>query len=218
MITILLADDHHIVRQGLRSLLEAEPNFNIVGEAADGLEAARLAESLQPDVLVLDIMMPGFSGLEVTRQVQQRAPDTKVIILSMYADESYVLEALRNGAFGYVLKKSTADELARAIRQVIEGQRYLSPPLTESAIEAYMQKASQTTEDSYELLTTREREVLHLAAEGLTNVEIADRLVVSPRTVESHRANLMQKLGLRNQTDLVRYAIRRGILPLNDNA
>jgi len=128
MTTIVLADDHHVMRQGLRALLEAEPDFYIVGEASDGREAAQLVERLQPDVLVLDLMMPGLSGLEVTRQVRQRSPQTRVVILSMYANKAYVLEALRNGAAGYVLKKSTADELVRAMREVTTGRRYLSPP------------------------------------------------------------------------------------------
>lgn len=216
MIKIVLADDHHIVRQGLRSLLEAEPDFFIVGEAADGLEAVKLAEGLQPDVLVLDLMMPGLGGLDVTWQLSQRVPQTRVIILSMYSNEAYVVKALRNGATGYVLKKSTADDLVGAVRAVIAGRRYLSPPLSEQAIEAYAHKANGGQTDSYELLTAREREVLHLTAEGYTSTEIAARLSISPRTVEMHRANLMRKLNLSNQTDLIRYAVRKGVLPLED--
>lgn len=212
--SILLADDHPVVRHGLRALLEAERDFRIVGEADDGLETVRMVESLQPDVLVLDLMMPSLNGLEVTRQVCQRVPQTQVIILSMHADEAYVLEALRNGAVGYVLKDASAGELVRAVREVIAGRRYLSPPLSERAIEAYVQKASEGALDPYETLTTREREVLHLVAEGYTSAEIAARLSISPRTVEVHRANVMRKLGLRSQTDLIRYALRRGILPL----
>lgn len=211
--SILLADDHPIVRHGLRTLLEAEPDFHIVGETDDGLETVRLVEHLQPDVLVLDLMMPSLSGLEVTRQVCRRVPKTRVIILSMHANEAYVLEALRHGAMGYVLKETSAAELVRAVREVVAGRRYLSAPLSERAIEAYIQKASEGILDPYETLTTREREVLHLAAEGHTNAEIAARLTISPRTVEVHRANMMRKLGLRTQTDLIRYALRRGILP-----
>lgn len=218
MVDIVLADDHHIVRQGLRHLLEAEADFHIVGEAADGLEAVEMVEQLQPDILVLDLMMPGLGGLDVTRQVKQRVPDTNVIILSMYSTEAYVLEALKNGAFGYVLKKSTGDDLVRAVREVTAGRRYLSPPLSELAIEAYIQKANQPEQDSYELLTDREREVFHLVAEGHTSAEIADRLSISSRTVEMHRSNLMRKLDLDNQTELVRYAIRRGILPLDEES
>jgi len=212
--SILLADDHPIVRHGLRALLEAEPDFHIVGETDDGLETVRSVERLQPDVLVLDLMIPSLNGLEVTRQVCRRVPKTRVIILSMHANEAYVLKALCNGAMGYVLKEASTTELVRAVREVVAGRRYLSPPLSERAIEAYIQKASEGALDPYETLTAREREVLHLVAEGYTNAEIAARLSISPRTVEVHRANMMRKLGLRSQTDLIRYAFRRGILPL----
>jgi DNA-binding NarL/FixJ family response regulator len=214
MTTIVLADDHHVVRQGLRSLLEAEPDFSVIGETGNGLEVTQLVERLRPDVLVLDLMMPGLNGLEVTRQVSQRSPRTHVVILSMHANEAYVLEALRAGAVAYVLKESTSAELVRAVHEAVAGRRYLSPPLSERAIEAYMQKAESAVLDSYETLTAREREVLHLVAEGHTNAEIADRLFISRRTVETHRANLMRKLGLRTQTDLISYALRRGILPM----
>jgi two-component system response regulator NreC len=212
--TIVLADDHHVVRQGLRSLLEGEPDFSVVGETGDGLEAAQLVERLQPDVLVLDLMMPSLNGLEVTRQVSQRSPQTHVVILSMHANEAHVLEALRAGAAAYVLKESTSAELVRAVHEAIAGRRYLSPPLSERAIKVYMQKAEPAAPDPYETLTAREREVLHLVAEGHTNAEIADRLFISRRTVETHRANLMRKLSLRTQTDLISYALRRGILPM----
>jgi DNA-binding NarL/FixJ family response regulator len=211
--TIVLADDHAVVRQGLRALLEAEPDFAIVGEAADGLGVADLVERLKADLLVLDLMLPGLNGLEVTRQVQQRSPQTRVVVLSMYANEAYVLEALRNGAAAYVLKEASAADLVHAIHEVMAGRRYLSPPLSESAIELYVQKAKAAPKDPYEALTTREREVLQLAAEGQSNPEIADRLGISVRTVETHRANLMHKLDLRSQTELVRYALKRGILP-----
>ena len=216
VITIVLADDHQVVRHGLRVLLESEANFRIVGEASDGLEAVELAEKQQPDVLVLDLMMPGLNGLEVTRQCGHRAQHTNVVILSMYNNEAYVLEALRAGAKAYVLKASTSDELVRAIREVVAGRRYLSPPLSERAIQAYSQKAELAAVDAYETLTTREREILQLAAEGCTNAEIAARLSISPRTAETHRANLLRKLGLHTQTDLIRYALRRGILPIDN--
>ena len=214
--TIMLADDHKIVRQGLRALLEAEPDFHLVGETGDGLEAVQLAERLCPDVLVLDLMMPGLGGLEVTLQVGKRSPQTRVIILSMHADEAYVLEALRNGAAGYVLKESSADELVQAVREVVAGRRFLSSPLSERAIDAYVSKAQEVVLDRYETLTAREREVLHLAAEGHTNAEVADRLSISSRTAETHRANMMRKLALRSQTDLIRYALRRGIIPMEE--
>ncbi len=212
--TILLADDHHVVRQGLRALLEAKEGFSVVGEAGSGLEAMRLLESLRPHVLIIDLMMPGLNGLEVARQVSQRFSQTAVIILSMHANEAYVLEALRCGAEGYVLKGSSAEELERAVREVAAGRRYLSSSLSERAIDVYMQKAEVAPVDKYETLTTREREVLHLAAEGYTSTEIGERLSISPRTVQTHRANMMQKLNLNSQTDLIRYALQRGILPL----
>ncbi len=211
--TLVLADDHAVVRDGLRALLEAEPDLAIIGEVADGLEVGALVERLNPHVLILDLMLPGLSGLEVTRQVHQRFPHIRIIILSMYANEAYVLEALRNGAAAYVLKEARAADLVQAVREVTAGRRYLSPPLSENAMEAYVQKAKAAPLDSYETLTTREREILHLAAEGNSNPEIAARLGISPRTAETHRANVMRKLGLQNQTDLVRYALRKGILP-----
>jgi len=214
--TIVLAEDHQIVRQGLRALLESEPGLHIVGEAADGVEAAQLAERLQPDVMVVDLMMPGLNGLEVTRQVGERAPQTQVIILSAFDNEAYVTEALGSGAAGYVLKKSSAADLVQAVHEVVAGRRYLSPALSERAIEAYVRYVQQIRDsapDPYETLTPREREVLHLVAEGHTNAEVAERLSISPRTVETHRANMMHKLGLHTPTDLIRYAMQHGILP-----
>lgn len=212
---IVLADDHHIVRQGLRALLESDPHFRLVGEAGDGIEAVRLTERLKPDVLITDVMMPGLSGLEVTRQVTRSTPRTRVIILSMHTSDAYVLEAIKNGASGYVLKDSQASDLIQAVREVAAGRRYLSPPLSERALDLYSKKLEDAPEDPYEMLTTREREVLQMVAEGRTCAEIADRLFISPRTAEGHRANLMRKLGLQNQTDLIRFAIKRGILPLD---
>jgi len=212
--TVVLADDHAIVRQGLRAVLEAASDFNVVGEAADGLQVLDLVEQLRPNVLVLDVMMPGLNGLEITRQVRIRCPQTRVVILSMHADEGYVMEALRNGAAGYVLKEASTTEVAQAVREVAAGRRYLSQPLSERAIEVYAEKAQSGPLDLYETLTTREREVLQLCVEGCSSTEMATRLGISPRTADTHRANLMRKLGLQNQTALVRYALRRGILPL----
>lgn len=214
MTTVVLADDHPFVRLGLLALLKTERDFSVVGEALDGLEAVALVERLKPDVLVLDLMMPGLSGLEVMRRIVPHAPDTRVIVLSSYDREDYVLEALRSGARGYVLKDSCVAELVRAVREVAAGRRYLSRSLSQRAIDAYVQKAEAAAPDVYEALTDREREVLHLAAEGRTNTEIATRLFISPRTVETHRASLMRKLGLQTQTDLIRYALRKGILPI----
>lgn len=214
-VSILLADDHQIVRQGLRTLLEAEPDFYIAGEAGDGLEALQLVERLKPDVLVLDLMMPGLNGLEVTRQTRQRSSQTHIVILSMYANEAYVLEALKNGAAAYVLKRASAEELVQAVREVVADRRYLSAPFSQRAIESYVDKAKEGVVDPYETLTNREREVLQLAAEGYNNPEIAERLFISPRTVEMHRGNLMHKLGLQSQAELIHYAVRRGLIALD---
>ena len=213
-VTIVLADDHQMMRQGLRMVLEAQEHFQVVAEAGNGLDTLTLVERFHPCVLIVDVMMPGLNGLEVTRQVRQRASRTRVIVLSMYSNEAYVLEALRHGAASYVLKEAPADELVRAVHEVVAGRRYLSPPLSERAIEAYLQKAQDTVLDPYETLTTREREVLQLAAEGRTNGDIAAALYISPRTVETHRANVMRKLRLQNHADLIRYALQRGLLPM----
>ena len=216
MTTIVLADDHHVVRQGLRALLEAEPDFNVIGEAGDGLEALQMVELLKPNVLVLDLMMPGLNGLEVTRQTIKHTSRTRVVILSMYTNEAYVLEALGNGASAYVVKDSSSADLVLAVREVALGRRYLSPPLSDRAIEVYQEKARAATLDKYETLTTREREVLQLTAEGHTSAEIAGRLGISSRTAETHRSNLMHKLDLHTQADLIRYALRRGIIPMEE--
>ena len=212
-VSILLADDHHVVRQGLRTLLETYPDLMVLGEASDGLDTLRQVERFKPHVLVVDLMMPGVGGLEITRLVKRDFPQTRIVILSMHANEAYVIEALRSGAAAYVLKEATADELIHAIREAAAGRRYLSPPLSEHAIEAYALKSNDGASlDLYETLTTRERQVLHLAAEGHSSPDIAERLSISPRTAETHRANLMRKLGLHSQTELVQFSIRRGIL------
>lgn len=211
---IVLAEDHHVVRQGLQALLKTEQDMQLVGEAATGLDALRLVEKLEPDVLVLDLMMPGLGGLEVARRVADKYPHTRVVILSMHQDEAYVAAALRAGAVAYVVKESTSAELIRAIREAAAGRRYFSPPLSESVIADYLRKADDNTFDLYDTLTAREREVLQLAAEGYTNSEIAAKLFISARTVESHRANLMRKLNLHSQSELIRYAVRKGIISL----
>lgn len=212
-ITVILADDHKIVRQGLHAVLEANPDLRIVGEAGSGREAVCLVERLQPAVLVLDLVLPELNGLEVIRQLTKRAPKTRVVVLSMHNDECHVVQALKNGAAAYVLKDASAVHLVRAVRAAAANRRYLSPPLSDAAVNAYVQRGSDAITDAYDSLTNREREVFQLAAEGRTNAEIGKRLFISPRTVEIHRANMMTKLGLRNQTELVRYAIKRGTLP-----
>jgi DNA-binding NarL/FixJ family response regulator len=213
-ITIVLVDDHRIVREGLHALLEAEADFDVIGEAGDGLSALDLVRKLNPNVLVLDLMMPGLNGLEVARQLSKQTPQTKIIILSMYDDEGFVLEALSNGVSAYVLKDAGSPDLVQAIREVKEGHRYLSPSLTDRAIEVYEQMTKAGAMDKYDTLTTREREVLQLSAEGHTNSEIANRLGISVRTAETHRSKLMHKLGFHTQADLTRYALRRGIISM----
>ncbi|MEW6288058.1 MAG: response regulator transcription factor [Chloroflexota bacterium] len=213
MTTIILADDHQVLREALRLLLETQSDFHVVAETGDGLEAAALVEKHRPDVLIVDMRMPGLSGLEVARRTKRLSPATKVIILSMYDTEAYVVDSLAAGAAGYVLKQSSSQELVSAIHQTLGGSVYLSPSLNERALQSYIQRAREAhIEDPFDLFTDREREVLQLAAEGLNNPQIAARLSISARTVEMHRAHLMQKLGLKTQTDLVKYAVKRGLV------
>jgi DNA-binding NarL/FixJ family response regulator len=214
MITVVLVDDHPIVRQGLRSLLEGGDDCRVLGEAADGLTAMDLITQQQPDVAIVDVQLPDLNGLEVARRARERAPRTRVVMLSMYADEPYVLDALRYGAVGYVLKAAATTDLIAAVHAAVAGRRFLSAPLNERAIDAYARRASESERplDRYELLTAREREVLQLAAQGLSNAEVGERLSISPRTAETHRANLLRKLGLQTQTELVRFAVGRGLI------
>jgi len=209
---VLLADDHGIVRRGLRSLLE-ETGHSVVAEAADGLEAVRLCEEHRPDLLIIDIGMPKLSGIEVAARAQKLDPPPAVIILSMHADESYIIRALGAGARAYLLKDATDEDLLPAIRAVASGKPFFSPAVTAVLVEDYMrtlQKRGLT--DSYHLLTDREKEVLHLLAEGRSNKEVATLLDLGLSTVETHRANLMQKLNLHNTAEVVLYAVRKGII------
>jgi DNA-binding NarL/FixJ family response regulator len=212
--TIVVADDHAMIRHGVRALLEAEADWTVVGEAADGRSAVELIARLRPNVAVVDVMMPEFNGLEVVRRVRQKAPDTRLVVLSMHADEPYVVEALRGGATAYVLKGTNMAGLVEAVRQALAGRRYLSPPLSENIIDAYLQRASDAGQpiDAYEMLTPRERQVLLLAAQGRSNAVIAERLTLGLRTVEVLRASVMRKLGLHTQADLLHYAIQRGLV------
>ncbi len=215
-VTILLADDHPFIRRGLRTLLETESGFSVVGEAQDGLQAVQLAETLQPAILIVDLMMPNLNGLEVLRQVRHRSPKTRMIVLSMQSAEPYVVETFRSGAIGYVLKDSAPEELITAIRQALVNVKYLSPKLHETLFDVIAKPAESTIQDPYDTLTSREREVLQMAAEGKTASEIAKRLSISHRTVELHRGRMMDKMGFHSQTELVRYALKRGILPIED--
>ena len=211
MTTAIIADDHEIVRRGLRGILEGEGGCRVIAEAADGLTAAQLAEKHKPNLLLLDLNMPRLHGIEVLRQVRSSSPNTRVIVLSMHNDEPYVIEALRAGASAYILKGSESQEILQALKEVLAGRRFLSATLSEWAINALVSKPADDS-DPLQSLTQRERMVVQLAAEGHTNAEIAEKLFISPRTAETHRTNLLRKLGLQTQTDLVRFAIRKGLI------
>ena len=204
---ILLADDHPIIRQGFKALLERE-GFEVVGEASDGHEASRLAETLRPDVAVLDLAMPGLNGLDAARAVLRVSPRTKTILLTVHNEDQYVLRALQAGIKGYVLKTQAVAEVVQAIEQVARGGLYLGPAVADAVVRAYLAK----TELPLDLLTPREREVVQLVAEGKTTKEIAEALGMSVKTAESHRANIMEKLDIHDIAGLVRYAIRRGLI------
>jgi DNA-binding NarL/FixJ family response regulator len=211
MTTVIIADDHEIVRRGLRSLLESTGTCRIVAEVADGLAAAQAVEKFRPNLLFLDLNMPRLHGLEVLKQTRTSSPQTRVIVLSMHNDEPYVVESLRAGAAAYLLKGSESEEIGQALKEVLAGRRYLSAPLSEWAISALTTRTSDAS-DPLATLSPREREVLQLSVEGYGNPEIAEKLFISPRTAETHRTNLMRKLGLQSQTDLVRFAIRKGLI------
>jgi len=202
-----------VVRQGIRAILEVEQDFDVVGEASDGPAAIELVERVRPDVLVTDIAMPGLGGLDVALSVIKRVPSTHVVVLTMHLSERYVVQALRNGVVGYVSKDSGYSELVKAVRAAAAGRRYLGPPLSEETIDAALRAAAGDAQpDLYESLTAREREVLALDAEGMTAAQIGQRLSISPRTAEAHRAHVMEKLGLHTKAELIRYALKRGIL------
>ncbi|MBS4027422.1 MAG: response regulator transcription factor [Ignavibacteriales bacterium] len=212
-IKVLLADDHEIVRQGLRSLMEQTNDIEVVAEAEDGKEAVAKAAQFLPDVVVMDIGMPTLNGMEATRQIKKTYPDMHVLILTMHATEEYISQILQAGASGYVLKKSAYQELLAAIRAVNKGQSYLSPEVSKKVIDEYVSRTKEMViKDSYESLTTREREILQLLAEGKSNQEIAGSLFISTKTVETHKAHILEKLDLRSVTELVKYAMRKGII------
>ena len=214
-LSVLLAEDHPVVREGLRAMLEAEGDFQVVGQTGNSSDVGGMVEELHPDVLVLDLIMPGIGGLNALRELARRRLPTRVVVLSMYANEAYVLEALQNGAGAYVLKQSEAAELVRGIREVAKGRRYLSPPLSQRAVEAYAKRAKGTIATEEAELTAREKEVLMLVGQGFTSAQIGERLFISVRTVESHRSNLTKKLGLHSQAEMVRTALRRELTPLD---
>ena len=210
---VLLADDHSIVRRGLRSLIESEPDIKVVAEAGDGLEAIRLCDEHKPDTIILDVAMPKLNGIEVAERVQKLQRPPHVIVLSMHADESYIIRALAAGARAYLLKDATDEDLIPALRAVAAGRPFFSPSVTGVLIEDYVrQLQARGLTDSYHLLTDREREVLQLLAEGRSNKEVAALLDVGVSTVETHRANMMQKLNLHNTAEIVLYAVRKRII------
>jgi len=210
---VLLADDHTLIRAGLRLVIDREPEFTVVGEAPDGREAVALAQSLAPDIVVMDVGMPGLNGIEACRQIRESMPAVEVVMLSMHSDEGYVLRALKAGARAYLLKDSAEADLARAIRAASEGKSFFSPAVGKVLLEDYMRTLARTGgEDSYELLSPREREILQLVAEGKSSKQIANLLNLSVHTVETHRARVMQKLNLRGIPELILYAVRKGII------
>jgi len=209
-ITVFLADDHTVVRQALAEMIERDERFTIIGQCGDGLQVAEQVHQVRPDVLVLDISMPGLNGLDVCREVVRKNPKLAVLILSMHDEDEFVARALENGASGYLMKEADNDQLADALQTVARGQLYLAPGISRTVL----QQIGRSADDPYESLTTREREVLQLIAEGKTNREVAALLALAVKTVDTHRTRLMRKLGIHDQTTLVKYALRKGIVPL----
>ena len=212
-VRVLVADDHSIVRKGLCLQLDQHEHFHVVGEAADGREAVRLAKQLNPDIVIMDIGMPGLNGIEATAQIVKQSPNVGVIILSMHSDDTYLARALTAGAKGYLLKDSAGPELDRAVQAVADGRSFFSPAIAKILVEEYMRQLRERgLQDSYDLLTDREKETLHLLAEGKSNKDVAKVLNLSIHTVETHRSNIMEKLGLHTTADIILYAVRKKII------
>lgn len=214
IVRILIADDHKIILDGLRSLLEKNDALKVIGQAADGLSAVRLAKELSPDLVIMDISLPGLNGIDATRRILEAVPRVKIIALSMHKDGRYIAEALKSGAMGYLLKESAFDELIAAIRAVMKGQCYLSASITDLVIKDYIRHLEKTDSGIFTVLTRREREVLQSLSEGLSTKKIAARLEVSVKTVETHRAQIMAKLDIHSIAELTKYAIREGLTSL----
>jgi len=211
-ITIVLAEDHTIVRSGLRTLIERQENFRVIGEASNGIDAVHMTEKLAPDILLLDLSMAGLHGLDVARHLKHRHLKTRIVVLSMHLNEDYIRQAFQANVYAYVPKDCEFTVLAAALVTVASGTRYLPPPISNVFVDAYLTGSNVNVPNSYDMLTDREREVLQLIADGLKNAEISKRLFISCRTVESHRASLMRKLKLKNEAEIVRYAVEKGLL------
>jgi two-component system response regulator NreC len=215
MIRVLLADDHRMLREGIRALLERQDDITVVGEASDGREAVRLAASLCPDLVVMDVSMPLLNGIEATRQIKRDCPDVRILILTVHEQKDYVAQLLVAGADGYIIKRAAGDDLIAAIRTVCQGQTFLHPSITKVMVEDYVKRLQEGEGlDAYHILTEREREVLQLIAEGYTNREMADLLHISIKTVQNHRSRIMSKLDLHDRGELIKYAIQQGIIHL----
>ncbi|MFQ6016128.1 MAG: response regulator [Anaerolineae bacterium] len=215
-IRILVADDHTIVREGVRLLLEAQPDIEVVGEAADGQETVERVRELKPDIVIMDIAMPGMTGLEATRLIKKECPDVQVLALTMHDSDEYFFQILHAGAMGYVLKEAASADLVAAVRAVQRGDVFLYPSVAKKLVGDYLRRVGEGEEKgSYDGLTPRERQVLELLAKGHTNQEIAEILVISPSTVQTHRTHIMEKLDLQNRAELIKYAIRRGLIDLD---
>jgi len=210
---VVIAEDHTILREGLKSLLSSSPDFEVIGEAGDGREAIRCVEKCKPNLILVDLSMPRMNGIDAIREIKRRFPETKILVLTVHKTEEYILATLKAGADGYVLKDATHAELMIAVKNVLSGKHYISPGISEKVIEGYLEgRKTLKTRTSWETLTQREREILKLIAEGYKNKEIADYLCISPKTVEKHRANLMEKLGLHNVQALTALAIEKGLV------
>ncbi len=216
-IRVMIADDHTVVRQGIRTLLQAEPDLTVVGEAEDGRDAVRLARELHPDVIVMDLAMPGMDGMEATRSIKQALPQTQVVALTVHESDEYFFRVLHAGASGYVLKRAAASELLSAVRAVARGEVFLFPAVAKKLLADYLVRSQAKDErDIYAGLTAREHEILTLIAEGLTNREIADRLVLSLSTVQTHYTHILEKLNLHNRAELIKYALRHGLIQADE--
>lgn len=214
-IKVLIADDHTILRQGIKALLDNQSGIEVIGEAKDGREALTLIERLLPDVILMDIAMPGLNGLEATRRIKKKFPKIKVLVLTMYTNEEYVFQILNAGANAYLVKETAFQDLISAIKAVYRDEAFMSPSISKKVIHRYTQRVRETNDTACDILTTREREILQLIAEGSSSKKIAEALFISPKTVETHRTHIMDKLNIHNRTDLIKYAIRKGIVDID---